>query len=289
LGSALLKRLQKQRFPVRVVTRGSGDWRNSPVIKLKQMGIDVLVGDIVNPEILKRAVVDCTAIINVAGTMAFSRKDDTNAVNIEAVKVLAEEAQARGIQRFIHTSCLGASANSSCEYFRQKAAADEIIKSCRFYWTIFRPSYMFGESFPFLQLLMPVVKIKPVIPVVGSGLNRIQPVCVDDVADAILQSIYNRNTVGHVYELGGPKVFSLIEFIELVKAHKGIKTQLVHVPTDRAEATVKLIGKVMSGVSADFVQLLTQDSMVQNQPPHEAFQLERRSLEHSLELLLARL
>jgi uncharacterized protein YbjT (DUF2867 family) len=68
---------------------------------------------------------------------------------------------------------------------------------------ILRPSVMFGPDDAFLNALAKIVRLSPVIPLVGGGRTRLQPIHVRDVADAARCSLLNPGSEGHIYELGG--------------------------------------------------------------------------------------
>ena len=48
--------------------------------------------------------------------------------------------------------------------------------------------------------------IAPALPLIGGGTNKMQPVFVGDVADAVMASLTNSKTDNQIYELGGPSV-----------------------------------------------------------------------------------
>lgn len=289
LGSAVLKRLLQQRFPARVLTRGLGDWRSSPIPQLKQMGIEVHVGDMTDSSVLAHAIEGCTAVINAAGSMTLSSDSVMESTHLDAVKEMARLAELSGVQRFIHISCLGAAENSSSQFMRFKWEAEQIVKDAPFYWTIFRPSYLFGDTFPFLDMMMPILKLKPVIPLPGTGLNEIQPLPADDVAEVISHSLYNRSAVGKSYDLGGPTVYTMQEFVELMTETLRIKTPILNVPSDKAEASAKIFGKVLRSFSAELVSLMTIDSVASKQDEPLPAPLSGRSLEDYLPSIIAKL
>ena len=109
LGSAILKHLQRQRYPARVLTRGMGDWRTSNIPILKQQGTEVVVGDMTDPNVLTRAISGCTAVIHAGGSFFQSSPDVMKSVHLDVVGDLTRIAELCGVQRFIHVICLGAS------------------------------------------------------------------------------------------------------------------------------------------------------------------------------------
>lgn len=261
LGSEILKRLLDQRLPTRVFTRGAEDWKNSAITNLRQKGIEVAMGDLSDKESIFPAVEGCNAIINAAGTMKWGKNINIRQINFDAVQILVEQAQLRGVQRFIHVSCLGASETSKSEYLRAKWEAEECVRAGKFYWTIFRPSYLFSaDKFPLMDLLVPFIRFRPLMPIIGTGINDIQPIFVEDVADCVVQSLYAKHTVGRKYELGGPVTYNMSELMEFGRETLGIKGGSINIPSDRADKTLSIIKKVMPNVNPDLVNLLIADS-----------------------------
>lgn len=289
LGSAILKCLQQQRLPARVLTRGMGDWRSSNIPKLKQLGMEVIVGDMRDPDVLSKAISGCTAVIHAGGSLHQSNAEEMEAVHLEVVKELSRLSELAAVQRFIHISCLGANENSDSALFRYKWEAEQIVKVPPYYWTIFRPSYFFGNTFPFLEVVMPILKMKPFIPIPGPGLSEISPIFVDDVANCVVQSLYNRGAVGKIYKMGGPTTYTMLEFVDLLKEHMKIRTPLMHVPTESAEASAKVFGKILKSVHVDLIGLLTSDSACAPDAQDLPVELSGRTLEESLPKIIRKL
>lgn len=289
LGSAILKYLRQQRYPARVLTRGMADWRSSNIPSLKQQGIEVVVGDMTDSDVLSKAIVGCTAVIHAGGSLHQSDPDEMKAVHLDVVAELTRLSVEGGVQRFIHVSCLGASEHSASTLMRYKWEAEQVIKNAPFYWTIVRPSYFYGDSFPFLNILMPVLKIKPLIPVPGSGLSELEPVWVDDVANVIVQSLYNRGSVSKIYEIGGPVTYSMLEFIELIKHYMKIRTAVVNIPTESAGKSAKVFGKIVKNVHTDLIGLMSVDSTCKEEEQELPAQLSGRTLEDHLQSIIQNL
>src|SRR5262245_54771074 len=51
--------------------------------------------------------------------------------------------------------------------------------------------------------------VLPVLPVIGGGHTRLQPVYVEDVAAAVAHILADQGTAGRTYELVGPGVYTL--------------------------------------------------------------------------------
>ena len=129
--------------------------------------------------------------------------------------------------------------------------------------TILRPSIVFGPEDGFFNRFAAMARISPALPLIGGGHTKFQPVYVGDVADAIMKALENPAAQGKTYELGGPRVYSFKEIMELVLAETRRKRFLVPVPWSVAEFQGKILGKLPKPLlTLDQVELLKRDNVV---------------------------
>lgn len=273
LGGQVLRRLVDKKYPTKLFIRGSSDWKDASIQNLRHRGVDISVADVTDKEAVLTSLVDCSAVINIVGSMRPNKNIDLQDLHVTAVKNLVAAAQRRGVQRFIHVSCLGASSEQSSPYFRTKYESEKLVKEAEHYWTIFRPSYMFGERFPFLDIIMPLVKFRMCMPVLGSGMNQIQPICVDNVADCIVESIYRKDCAGQSYELAGPDTYSMLQFMEKVRAELGIGGPTFNVPTPTVAKASVALSKLVPGaaINEEVVKLIMANSFTESNAVETSF------------------
>ena len=129
--------------------------------------------------------------------------------------------------------------------------------------TILRPSIVFGPEDNFFNRFAAMARISPALPLIGGGHTKFQPVYVGDVAEAIMKALDNPAAQGKTYELGGPRVYSFKEIMELVLAEVRRKRFLVPVPWSVAEFQGKILGKLPKPLlTLDQVELLKRDNVV---------------------------
>ena len=121
---------------------------------------------------------------------------------------LARLAREAGVERFVHVSAIGADPRSASAYARTKAAGEEAVRDAFPTATILRPSVVFGPEDQFFNRFAALAMISPMLPLIGGGETRFQPVYVGDVADAVVRCVDDGATAGRIYELGGPRVYS---------------------------------------------------------------------------------
>jgi NADH dehydrogenase (ubiquinone) 1 alpha subcomplex subunit 9 len=167
---------------------------------------------------VKAAMAKANVVINLIGREYETRNYSFEEVNHYMAEQLAGIAKEHGgISRFIQVSCLGASASSPSRFLRAKAAGEESVLREFPEATILRPAVMIGTEDRILNRWAQFAKKYTFLPLIGNGSTKIQPVYVVDVAAAILASLKDDGaSIGKIYELGGPDVFPMHEFAELM-------------------------------------------------------------------------
>ncbi|WP_165645030.1 complex I NDUFA9 subunit family protein, partial [Oharaeibacter diazotrophicus] len=175
---------------------------------------------------------------------------------------VAEAARAAGIGRLVHVSAIGADAASASGYARSKAAGEAAVRETVPGAVILRPSIVFGPEDDFFNRFADMARFSPVLPAIGGGETRFQPVFVGDVAEAVARAVDGAVPAG-VVELGGPEVVTFREVMERVCRETGRKRAIVSVPFGIAELAAKLTGWLPGApITADQVELLKTDNVV---------------------------
>src|ERR671918_726795 len=139
-------------------------------------------------------------------------------------------AATAGVQRLVHISGLGTDPKSDAPYARARGIGEQLVTEAFPAATILRPGVIFGREGGFLNRLAALARVLPVLPLFGAGETKLQPVVVGDVAEAVAKALAAPATVGRLYELGGPRVYTYKELMQLVLARTGRKRLLMPVP-----------------------------------------------------------
>lgn len=227
VGTHLVNALARRGHDVAVLARRPDAARNRFNRPVERVRGDVLHPPSLLPAVQGRdAVVHLVGIINENGAQTFDR------MHREAVESVVAAMKAAGVRRLLHMSAMGASEDSPSEYGRTKAAGERVVRESGLDWTIFRPSIIFGPGDGFVSLLAPIVAKNPIfIPVIGRGETRFQPVSVYDVSRVFADALEKPETVGKVFEVGGPDVFTLNEIYREIATVLGKrKKPILHFP-----------------------------------------------------------
>jgi NADH dehydrogenase len=99
---------------------------------------------------------------------------------------------------------------------------------------------MFGPGDALFGRLAALARLLPILPLIGGGHTRLQPIFVEDVAEAITNILSDPGTVGRTYELAGPRVYTLQELVNMTLQLMGKWRLLVPVPFAVAEVQARL-------------------------------------------------
>jgi len=175
--------------------------------------VDPVECDVHDDAQLTRLVAGHDAVVNLIAILHGSAAD-FDKVHVQLARRLAAACATSGVQRVLHVSALGVSADAPSNYLRSKAAAEAVLKAAPLQLSVLRPSVIFGQADRFLNLFAALQSVFPVMPLAGTEA-RFQPVWVEDVSEALLRCLQRPDTLGKTYECAGPQVFSLRELVQL--------------------------------------------------------------------------
>ena len=163
---------------------------------------------------LARVVSGADAVVNLVGSFT----GDLDAEQGRGAGAIAAAAKAAGASAFVHVSAIGADADSAIAYARSKGVGEAAVLAAFPTATILRPSILFGPDDNFITMFAGLVSSLPVLPVFGPTA-RLQPVFVDDVAQAAATALAEPATFGgKIYELAGPEVVTMLELNRRIAA-----------------------------------------------------------------------
>ncbi|TVQ57470.1 MAG: complex I NDUFA9 subunit family protein [Rhodobacteraceae bacterium] len=217
-------------------------------------------------ESCRRAVEGASAVVYSVGVLYASGKNTFEAVQAEGPERVARIAAESGVERFVLISAIGADAGSPAAYARTKAAGEAAVKAAFPKAVILRPSIVFGAEDGFFNRFAGMAKLSPALPVVGAK-TRFQPVYVDDVAQAAAKACVGEAEAGATYELGGPRVATFRELLQLMLTVIKRKRMIIELPKPIAllqGAVLENLAKigVAPPITRDQVLLLDRDNVV---------------------------
>jgi uncharacterized protein YbjT (DUF2867 family) len=270
IGTQVVRQLAKAGYRVRVAVRNP-----SLAYAMRLHGdvgqIDVAQANIRNSASVRRAVEGAHAVVNLVGLLYETGRQGFQAVHVMGAKTVAEAAKAAGAERLIQMSALGADENSASKYARTKAEGEAAARAAFPGAIVVRPSVVFGQDDDFFNKFAKLASISPVLPLIGGGHTRFQPVSAGDVGKAIAALIDAPGAEGRTYELAGPATLTFRQILEILLAETEQRRALLPVPFAIAGLLGKagdlVAGIIPPPVTSDQVELLKTDNVVSGAQP----------------------
>jgi uncharacterized protein YbjT (DUF2867 family) len=239
LGRRLVHHLATKGMTVRVAVRHPDPAR----IELRSMGFDrvtVVPADVRDQASVAAAIAGANAVVNTVSAYVEKGGVTFEAVHVQGAETVAREAVAAAVFRFVLVSGIGADVDSGSSYIHARGRGEQVVRQEFPGATIVRPGAMFGPGDALFGTLADLARLLPVLPLIGGGHTRLQPVFVEDVAEAIASILTDPRTVGLTYELAGPGVYTLRELVRMTLHFVGKRRLLIPLPFAVAEIQARL-------------------------------------------------
>jgi uncharacterized protein YbjT (DUF2867 family) len=206
--------------------------------------VNCIYGDICQPETIRHALQNTDIVINMVGIFSPRGKRTFSNIHAKGAESIAKIASQLNIKQFIHVSALGIDKARASLYIRSKLNGEKAILNAYPNATILRPAIMFGPEDKFISQFAKMSYYLPVIPLIGTGHNLIQPVYVLDVAHAVVACINNTSCYGKIYELSGPHTYRFKDLMKIIINIVGKKRILVPLPFSVASFLIFFLEKI---------------------------------------------
>ncbi|MBS1242585.1 MAG: NAD-dependent epimerase/dehydratase [Nitrospirae bacterium] len=271
VGRNLVRRLQKDGTAVRALVRSA-----AKAARLRDLGAELVDGDISNLSSLEAAMKGCAKVIHLVGIIQEAPGVTFKGVHVDGTRNLLEAAKKEGVRHFIYQSALGSRPNAKSQYHRTKWEAEELVRASGLPFTILRPSLIYGPGDLFTVRLAETIKLSPVLPVIGTGQSKVQPIFIDDVNECIQKISTSDSYLNEMYEIGGPEQLTYEEVTKAIAAALGIRRPTVHMPMFFMRTMAKVAETVLSKppVTIDQLIMLQEDNVCSMRDIREVFGIE---------------
>lgn len=235
------------------------------------------------PESCRAAVEGAEVVINTVAIMSNSGKQKLQAVNVEGARAVARAAREAGVKRLVHVSAIGADKNGNAAYARSKAEGEAAVLTEFPDAIIVRPSIVFGPEDEFFNRFAGMARMSPIMPLVGGGKTKFQPVYVADLATAIANAAEGMGNPGTVYEIGGPDVASFRSLLDQTQAWAGRNRPYFPLPFWLAKLQALLTWPMPNSlrpITVDQVRMLQNDNVVSDAARAEGRTIEALGIAH---------
>jgi uncharacterized protein YbjT (DUF2867 family) len=251
LGRRIVERLIREGSTLRIAVR------NPDRIDALAGSLDVgrvipVAADVRNPSTVTAAVAGAQSVVNAVSAYV----EKSGAGNI------ARACRQRSVARLVHISGIGADSASRSVYIRARGLGERAVQEAFPSATLLRPGVMFADAGGLLSSFEKIARSTPIIPLIGTGTTRVQPVHVNDVAEAAYVALRDAGSAGKTYELAGPEIHTIREIFEMVLARMGRPRHFIQVPFALASPMARLLEYLPGApLTVAQVDLLREDNI----------------------------
>ena len=269
VGRYVVRALAKDGWRIRVAIR-----RPTLAPELMVMGevgqIELTQANIRFPDSVARTLLGAEAVVNLVGVLYEAGRQGYEALHSSAPRSMAEQAAAAGVRRFVQVSAIGADPNSPSKYAQSKAAGEAAVRAAIAQAVVVRPSIVFGPEDAFFNRFAGLAAMSPVLPLIGGGTTRFQPIYAGDVGAAVAATLSKAEAAGRTYEIGGPGVYTFRELMEITlrEIHKRRALLPIPIPIARVmgrggDLQARFLSILPPQITTDQVALLQRDNVAQ--------------------------
>jgi len=263
LGHRVVRRLRARGLAVRVAARHPE--RAAELLVRGDPELMPVAADIHDERSIEAAVSGADAVVNAVSLYVEHGGETFQSVHVRAAGRLAQIARQAGVERLIHVSGIGADARSASSYIRSRGQGERAVRDAFPDATLVRPAVMFGPDDAFLNTILDLFRRLPVYPMFGRGTTKLQPVHVEDVAEAIVRGLERQDSRGVTFELGGARVYSYQELLAAIAHTAGLQITLIPVPFAAWHALAALAQALpRPPLTRSQVELMELDTVVAN-------------------------
>lgn len=197
--------------------------------------VELIQGDTTQESSLSAALQSVDTIVHAAFMTADRKQGPGNhyeETNVYGTQRLVHAAEAAGVKRIVEISGLGTKQDKPGSYMEGRYLAEQALIKSSLDWTIIRPSVLFGKGAPFIKGLVDLIHSAPVVPLIGGGKVRFQPIYVEDVITVILKVLAEpERTRNKIYTIGGPEYYSFSQVLDELLHATHLRRPKLYAPT----------------------------------------------------------
>ena len=286
VGRAIVRELRAGGHRVRAIVRDPPRAR----WLADELGAELFPGNLLDAASLAGALAGANAVIHLVGIIVERGANTFDRAHTVATGNVVAAMKRAGLRRYLHMSALGTRADARSRYHQTKWAAEEQVRQSGLAWTIFRPSMIYGRQDQAINVLARVVRRLPVVPVLGDGRAKIQPVDVEQVARCFAAALRHDGTIGRTYDLCGPVPFTWNELNDKLLAFYGLQKPKLHLPLALARPLAAVFERLLPHppFTRDQLLMTQEDNVGDPQPAARDLGLAAESFEQGLARMLVK-
>jgi uncharacterized protein YbjT (DUF2867 family) len=242
VGTHVVRRLvETGEGPIRAMVRSRA---KAPFLK----GVDVVEADVTRRETLGPAVAGVGVIIHTAAITANAKEPYPgayDAINRGGTENLVEAAVAAGATRMVVMSGLGTRPAPKGTYMATRWGLEEAVRKSGIAHVILQPSVLFGDGAEFIAALSRLTRVSPVLPLLGGGKTRFQPLWIEDLVTCLVACVKGDHLLNSSIPLGGSEYATFKEVLQTICQAMSVHRLMAPLPLPIARAQARLMAALL--------------------------------------------
>lgn len=269
LGSHLVHSLCKSQFDVRALVHPGA--RPDDVDFLRSQGANISTADLSVSDSTELASVfsGYQSVVHLIGSVAPKRGERLEDLHVGQTRNLVRACKQAGVSRVIMITSLGARQDANNSYQATKWMAEEEVRKGGMQYIILRPPLLVGRTVgnrdsKLVKRYRQMIITKKVVPLIDGGKNKLQPLFIDDLVEAIRRCLQPEcKFSGKELDLGGQDVLTMRQFVEMFMDVLGIQKPIValHPALANIAASICEATQQVPTISRDQVKLALSDNI----------------------------
>jgi nucleoside-diphosphate-sugar epimerase len=242
MGIRLVRRLRQDGWSVRALTLPGDAGR----AELERLGCELCEGDIRDSQAMVKAVAGVDTVFHLAAVILARDPEVLDAINRQGTANVVAAAGDAGVRHLVYVSSASVTYPRLTPYGRSKLAAERLVRGeTRLAHTIVRPTLVYdGSGGQEFMMFVQYLERFPVVPFMGPGTARKQPVFSEDIVDGLARIAGKEVAFGKTYNLSGAEVITLEQFARQVLKWRGTPRPFVHLPLPLCRMAAALLGAI---------------------------------------------
>lgn len=234
IGGHLVPRLLSRGHRVRALTRRVDPVARPPgpaaaVVATEGPDVEWRAADLTERRSLDGIAEGCDVVVHLAGRFEAETGAGLARIHGTGTRNLLWAAGRAGVTRVVLVSAVGASPDGGA-FFRTKFEAEDAVMASGIEWVILRPTIVYGPGDHFTSAVVRLLRALPVFPMLGDGTFPLQPLAVEDMTDALAQSVERPELARRCFEVGGPERLSFVRIVRILAATIGRRRHVLPLP-----------------------------------------------------------
>lgn len=228
IGAQLVKMLLEKGYKVRACGRSISrlkkfEWSRHANIELSEV-------DVLELDNLRNVCQGCDVVYYLVHSMNAQHKNFAQA-DRKAAHNMVRAAEAAGLKRIIYLGGLGDDDKDLSHHLRSRMEVSKIIQSGKVPATTLRAAMIIGKGSVSFEILRALVKNLPIMITPRWVSTESQPIAVSNVLNYLVGCLESEETVGQIFDIGGPEILSYRRLMDIYAQEAGIfKRYIIPVP-----------------------------------------------------------